>query len=312
MDSRNAPRNSARRNLLKAAMALSACAAVPGTSAAAAVKRPVPRSGELIAAVGLGTWQVFDVAGDPAATSQARDALAAFAKGGGQLIDSSPMYGSSEAVAGALCAELGLHRQLFLATKVWTRGKDEGVRQMRESMSRLRVDMKGPLDLMQVHNLVDVDTHLATLRAWKKEGMVRYLGITHYHAGAHAELERVLRAQAVDFMQVNYSLAEPQAEARLLDAAAAAGTAVIVNRPFAEGAMFARVKGKTLPPFAADFGAQSWAQLFLKWILSHPAVTCAIPGTREARHVIDNLGAMQGTLPDRTSRRRIRDYFQSL
>ncbi len=311
MDSHSARRNFVRRTLLKGALALPACA-MSAAFAAAAMKRPVPRTGELIAAVGLGTWQVFDVAGDPAATSQAREALAAFAKGGGQLIDSSPMYGSSESVAGGLCAELGLHRQLFIATKVWTRGEKEGVRQMRESMSKLRIDQKGPLDLMQVHNLVDADTQLATLRAWKKEGVVRYLGITHYHAGAHAQLERMLRTQAIDFVQVNYSLAEPQAEERLLDAAAAAGSAVIINRPFAEGALFARVKGKALPPFASELGAQSWAQLFLKWILSHPAVTCAIPGTRDPRHVMDNLGAMQGTLPDRASRRRIRDYFQSL
>jgi diketogulonate reductase-like aldo/keto reductase len=302
-----------RREFLKAALGLSLAGGAPVVLCGdAAMKRPIPRTGEQIAAVGLGTWQVFDVARDPAATAEARAALEAFSKMGGQLIDSSPMYGSSESVAGTLCAELGLSRALFMATKVWTRGEQEGVRQMRESMRRLRTDLKGPLDLMQVHNLVDVDTHLGTLRAWKQQGLVRYIGVTHYHAGAHADLERLVRREALDFLQVNYSLAEPQAELRLLAAAAAAGTAVIVNRPFAEGAMFARVKGRALPAFAADIGCQSWAQLFLKWILSHPAVTCAIPGTRNARHVADNLGAMRGPLPERALRTRIREHFQSL
>ena len=183
---------------------------------------------------------------------------------------------------------------------------------MRESMRRLRVDLKGPLDLMQVHNLVDAPTHLATLGSWKKEGLVRYVGITHYHAGAHAELEKMLEDESIDFVQVNYSLAEPQAERRLLDAAATHGIAVIANRPFAEGAMFARVRQRPLPPFAKDLDCRSWAQLFLKWIISHPAITCAIAGTRDARHVVDNLGALQGPLPDAAMRNHIREHFDTL
>lgn len=299
--------------LIQAALAAPLAARIPEAAAQPRVmKRAIPKTGESIAAVGLGTWQVFDVARDKAARAEAREALKAFADLGGEAIDSSPMYGSSESVAGDLAADLGLHQRLFIATKVWTRGREEGIQQMRESMRRLRVDLKGSLDLMQVHNLVDTDAHLATLRAWKKEGRVRYLGITHYHAGAHAELERLVRRRDLDFVQINYSLAEPEAERRLLDAAADSGTAVIINRPFAEGAMFARVKGKPLPAWAADFGCESWAQLFLKWILSHRAVTCAIPGTRNPRHVADNLGAARGPLPDAAMRKRIFEHFHKL
>jgi diketogulonate reductase-like aldo/keto reductase len=300
-----------RRALLAAALALAAAPRL-ARSQARPMKRAIPSTGEALCAVGLGTWQSFDVARDAAAKAQAREALKAFVDGGGEVIDSSPMYGSSEIVAGELCAELGLHKRLFIATKVWTRGRTEGIAQMRDSMSKLRVDLKGPLDLMQVHNLLDTDIHLATLRAWKKEGSVRYLGITHYHAGAHSDLESALKKGGIDFLQVNYSLAEPEAERRLLDAARASGTAVIVNRPFAEGALFAKVKGRPLPPFAGEIGCKTWAQVFLKWIIAHPAVTCAIPGTRDARHVVDNLGAATGALPDAAMRKRIRDYFAGL
>jgi diketogulonate reductase-like aldo/keto reductase len=180
---------------------------------------------------------------------------------------------------------------------------------MEDSMRKLRV---ARLDLMQVHNLVDVQTHLATLRDWKAAGRLRHLGVTHYHAGAHADLERLIGKGDIDFVQVNYSLAEPEADRRLLGAAAGSGTAVIVNRPFAEGAMFSRVKGKTLPAWAAEAGCASWAQLFLKWILAEPAVTCVIPGTRSPRHVADNLGAMTGPLPDAALRRRMAELFNSL
>jgi diketogulonate reductase-like aldo/keto reductase len=219
------------------------------------------------------------------------------------------MYGSSESVAGRLATELGLAAKLFVATKVWTSGREAGIRQMEESMRKLRVER---LDLMQVHNLLDVRTHLATLREWKRAGRVRYLGVTHYHAGAHADLERVIAPGDLDFVQVNYSLAEPEAERRLLAAAAESRTAVIVNRPFAEGGMFRRVKGKPLPDWARDIGCASWAQFFLKWILAHPAVTCAIPGTRDPKHAADNLGAASGPLPDAATRRRMASHFNSL
>src|SRR5580704_16187044 len=273
------------------------------------LERRIPRTGEALPAVGLGTWQVFDVAGVAAELTQARETLKTFAAEGGRVIDSSPMYGASETVTGQLAAELGLLDKLFVATKVWTSGKQAGIRQMEDWMRKLRVKR---LDLMQVHNLVDVETQLATLRDWKAAGRIRYLGITHYHAGAHAELERWIRKGDIDSVQVNYSLAEPEAERSLLGAAAASGTAVIVNRPFAEGAMFGRVKGKAVPDWAKEVGCERWAQFFLKWILAHPAVTCAIPATRNPRHAADNMGAAAGALPDAAMRRRMAEHFNSL
>jgi len=279
-----------------------------GARAAAPLGRPIPRTGETLPAVGLGTWQVFDVAGDAAELARARATLETFAARGGRVVDSSPMYGSSEAVTGRLAAELGLEGRLFVATKVWTSGRQAGIRQMEDSMRKLRVER---LDLMQVHNLVDVQTHLATLREWKAAGRIRYLGVTHYHAGAHDDLERLIEGGGIDFVQVNYSLAEPEADRRLLRAAATTATAVIVNRPFAEGAMFGRVRGKALPEWAREAGCASWAQYFLKWILGHPAVTCVIPGTRDPKHVADNLGALAGPPPDAPLRRRMAECFDS-
>ncbi|MFM9887957.1 MAG: aldo/keto reductase [Burkholderiales bacterium] len=273
--------------------------------------RKVPRTGEALPVVGLGTWQAFDIARDAAAIAEAQEALRAFVQLGGALIDSSPMYGSAETVVGDIAAALGIHAKLFVATKVWTSGRDAGIKQMEASFKKLQIDRKGSLDLMQVHNLLDTGAHLATLRAWKREGRVRYLGVTHYNASAHEALARVLQSESVDFLQVNYSIAEPEAERRLLDVAADTGTAVIVNRPFAEGAMFGRIKGKPLPGFAQELGCSSWAQLFLKWICGHPAVTCAIPGTRNPKHVTDNLGAAIGPLPDLALRNRIRDAFNA-
>jgi diketogulonate reductase-like aldo/keto reductase len=212
-------------------------------------------------------------------------------------------------VTGRLAAELGVGGKLFVATKVWANGRQAGIRQMEDSMRKLRVER---LDLMQVHNLVDAQTHLATLRDWKESGRVRYLGVTHYHAGAHADLERIIAPGGIDFVQVNYSLAEPEAGRRLLAAAADSRTAVVVNRPFAEGAMFRRVSGKGLPEWAKEIGCATWGQYFLKWILAHPAVTCAIPGTRNPRHVADNIAAAQDPLPDETMRRRMASHFASL
>jgi len=278
-------------------------------AASGPLARRVPKTGEAIPAVGLRTWQVFDVASDAKEKAQARETLKVFVELGGRVIDSSPMYGSSESVTGELAAALGVKGRLFVATKVWTSGRQAGIRQMEDSMRKLRVER---LDLMQVHNLVDAPTHLATLREWKSAGRIRYLGVTHYHAGAHADLEKIIRPGDVDFVQVNYSLAEPEADRRLLAAAADSRTAVIVNRPFAEGSMFRRVRDKPLPAWAQEIGCTSWAQFFLKWIIAHPAVTCAIPGTRNPKHVADNLGAASGPLPDEAMRRRMSVYFESL
>jgi aryl-alcohol dehydrogenase-like predicted oxidoreductase len=299
-----------RRTVLKTGVAaIGAMLMPPESSAGSVIERRIPRTGESLPAVGLGTWRVFDVAGNAAETAHAKDTLRAFVELGGRVVDSSPMYGSSESLTGQLAAELGARARLFVATKVWTTGRQAGIRQMEDSMRKLRVER---LDLMQVHNLVDADTHLATLRDWKTSGRVRYAGVTHYHAGAHADLERVLKRGDIDFIQVNYSLAEPEAERRLLRAAADGGTAVIVNRPFAEGAMFRRVKGKPVPEWAKAIGCASWAQFFLKWILAQPAVTCVIPATRNPAHVADNLNAASGPPPDEAMRRKMSGYFHSL
>jgi len=271
--------------------------------------RPIPRTGEAIPVVGLGTWQAFDVPGDGPERAAAKEALRALAEGGGKMVDSSPMYGAAEEAVGALSAELGIGGRLFVATKVWTSGREAGIRQMEASLRKLRVER---LDLMQVHNLVDTDTHLATLRAWQKEGRVRYLGVTHYHAGAHGAVEAAIRKHRPEFVQLNYSLAEREAEQGLLEVARDEGVAVIVNRPFAEGAMFARVKGRPLPDWAREIDCESWAQVFLKFIVSHPAVTCAIPGTRNPKHVADNLGAARGRLPDAALRRRMAAHYDGL
>ncbi|MGH8669231.1 MAG: aldo/keto reductase [Burkholderiales bacterium] len=270
------------------------------------ISKKIPSTGEALPAIGLGTWQSFDARAD---TPALREVMKAFSAGGGRVVDSSPMYGAAESVVGELVEELALRGKLFLATKVWTSGRAEGIRQMETSFKRMRVQR---MDLLQVHNLVDVDTHTRTLLEMKSAQKTRYIGITHYAASAHDEVERCLKAAQYDFLQINYSLGEPHADRRLLDLALERKVAVIANRPFAEGGMFRRVKGKALPPWAAQLGIQSWAQYFLKWIVSHPAVTCAIPGTGNPEHMRDNLAACQGPLPDAAQRRRMAEYFEAL
>jgi diketogulonate reductase-like aldo/keto reductase len=212
------------------------------------------------------------------------------------------MYGRAESVVGDLAAALALRDTLFVATKVWTTGREAGIAQMEESLRRLRTPR---LDLMQVHNLVDWRTHLRTLAEWKRAGRVRHLGVTHYTASAYAELEQVLNTEPLDFVQLNYSVVEREAERRLLPLAADRGVAVLVNRPFAEGAVFRRIRGQTVPAWAAEAGCRSWAQLFLKWIVAHPAVTCVIPATSRPEHLEDNMEAGAGPLPDTALRARI-------
>jgi len=265
-------------------------------------QRPIPRTGERLPVIGLGTWQTFDVGPNAPERAELTEVMRRFAAQGGRVVDSSPMYGQAERVVGDVTGDLNARERLFFATKVWTSGRDAGIRQMETSLKLMRA---GTMDLMQVHNLLDLDTHSRTLRDWKAAGRIRYLGITHYHAGAHADLERLLKTREWDFAQFNYSLAEPEAEARLLPACAELGVAVIVNRPFAEGALFRRVKGRELPSWAAEIDCASWAQFFLKWIVSHPAVTCAIPGTSRVVHLEDNLKAGLGRLPDAAMRRRM-------
>jgi diketogulonate reductase-like aldo/keto reductase len=301
-----------RRTALHALAGLSALATMKPASATTAggiIERAIPSSGELLPAIGVGTWQTFDVGTDAAARSALKEVLVTFAKAGGRVIDSSPMYGTSETVTGDLVAELGLAAKLFVATKVWTSGREEGIRQMETSFKRLRVSR---MDLMQVHNLVDTAVHTRTLEDWKTKGRVRYLGITHYTSSAYAEVERWLKTGKYDFLQINYSLAERESADRLLPLAHEKKVAVIVNRPFAEGALFRRVRGKALPYWAREFGAASWAQFFLKWIVSHPAVTCAIPGTGKPEHMTDNLAAGTGALPDTAMRRKMAAYLDAL
>jgi aryl-alcohol dehydrogenase-like predicted oxidoreductase len=241
--------------------------------------------------------------------AELREVLRALVGGGGSVVDTSPMYGRSEGVVGDLAAEARLHGSLFLATKVWTRGAAAGVAQMEDSIKLLRAPR---IDLMQVHNLVDWRTHLRALKDWKSAGRIRHLGITHYHSGAYEELMAVMRTREFAFVQLNYSMAEREAERRLLPLAAELGMGVIVNRPFSQGDLFPRVKGKPLPDWAAEFDCTSWAQFFLKWILGHPAVTCAIPGTSRLAHLHDNLGAARGKLPDAKQRARMLEHLQAL
>ena len=264
--------------------------------------RPIPSSGERLPVIGIGTWQTFDVGPDPAAQAPLREVLGLFVRQGGKVVDSSPMYGRSEEVVGQIAGALGARPRLFVATKVWTSGRQSGIDQMNASMRKLRAD---PVDLMQVHNLVDAATHLETLRAWKREGRVRYLGVTHYTASSYGAVAALVAAQPLDFIQINYSIGEREAERRLLPLAAERGVAVIANRPFAGGDLFRRLRARPLPAYAREIDCTSWAQLMLKFIVSHPAITCAIPGTSKVDHLRDNLQAALGAQPDEALRARI-------
>jgi diketogulonate reductase-like aldo/keto reductase len=272
------------------------------------LSRAVPSSGERLPVVGLGTWQTFDVGAAVSERAPLVEVLREFVALGGRVIDSSPMYGRSEEVAGELMRSVGARESMFVATKVWTRGKAAGIAQMLASIEKLGAKKGKALDLMQVHNLVDVETHLGTLAAWKREGLIRYVGITHYTEGAYNEVATLIEKQklgAIDFLQINYSVAEPSAAKRLLPLAAKRGIAVIINRPFAGGELLRRLRDVPLPAVAKDIGATSWAQLLLKYVLSHPAVTCAIPATSKITHLRDNMAAMADPLPNEKQRAQI-------
>ena len=266
------------------------------------LQRTIPSSGEKIPVIGLGTWQVFDVGPGEAERKPLEEVLSRFAALGGRVVDSSPMYGRAEQVVGDLAARLKVHDSLFLATKVWTSGKEQGIASMERSLARLQTQH---LDLMQVHNLVDARTHLATLREWKEQKRVRYIGITHYTDSAHQEVAGLLQSEQVDFVQINYSIMEPQAAELLFPIAQDRGVAVIANRPFGGGDLLSRLRGKPLPEWAAELDCHSWAQVLLKWIVAHPAVTCAIPATAKVSHLEDNMRAGLGKLPDASMRQRI-------
>ena len=253
---------------------------------------------EAVPTVGLGTWQAFDV--DPARRTPQVEVVKQFLAAGGRVIDSSPMYGRAEAVVGDVLTELAATGTAFFATKVWTRGKREGVAQMEQSRRRMHA---ARIDLMQIHNLLDWQTHLPVLREMKHAGAIRYLGVTHYAHAEFPQIERMMRTEALDFIQIPYNVADRAVEARVLPAAADTGTGVLVMRPFEEGALFRRVRGKPLPGWAAELDCTSWAQVFLKFILGHPAVTCPIPATADPAHLADNMKAGTGRLPDAAQRR---------
>jgi diketogulonate reductase-like aldo/keto reductase len=294
-----------RRRALLAALA-AGVTVKPAFAAMPTLSKQIPSTAETLPVIGLGTWQAFDVRGD---MSRLREVMEVFSSMGGRVVDSSPMYGAAESVVGELTAELDLEDRLFFATKVWTSGRTEGIRQMESSFKRMRVQR---MDLLQVHNLVDIETHTETLIEMKLAKKTRYIGITHYSASAHEEVARWLRSGKYDFLQINYSLAERDAEQKLLPLAIEKNVAVVANRPFGEGGLFRKVRGKALPPWAAELGVESWAQYFLKWIVSHPAITCAIPGTGNPAHMKDNLGAGRGSLPDAAGRHRMAAYFDAL
>jgi diketogulonate reductase-like aldo/keto reductase len=269
-------------------------------------ERTIPSSGETIPVIGLGTSQTFDVGPAAADRSKVKEVLRLFVEYGGTMIDTSPMYGRAERVVGDLSEELGNQDDLFLATKVWTRGRNEGIQQMEESMRLLKTNQ---IDLMQVHNLVDTQTHLKTLQDWKAQKRVRYVGITHYRVDAFDALEKVIKQNKLDYVQLNYSIVTREAEQRLLPLCADRGVAVLVNRPFEDGDLFRLMRGEQLPAWASEFDCQSWAQFFLKFILSHPAVTNVIPATSKPKHLADNMQAGFGRLPDARMREKMAKFM---
>jgi diketogulonate reductase-like aldo/keto reductase len=257
--------------------------------------RPIPSTGEALPVIGCGTYMGFDHAPGSGEFTQLPAVLAALFAGGGSVVDSSPMYGKAEAAIGQLLDEAGTRPQAFVATKVWTTGRAAGIRQMENSLRLLRTER---VDLLQVHNLVDCENQLATLRAWQQQGRVRYIGITHYTASAYAEVEAVLRRERLDFLQINYSAQEREAERRLLPLAAERGVAVLVNRPLGGGGLLRRLRARALPAWADEIGCTTWSQLLLKFALSHPAVTCAIPGSGSPVHMAQNALAGRGAPPE--------------
>jgi diketogulonate reductase-like aldo/keto reductase len=274
---------------------------------ASLLQRAIPSSGEMLPVIGLGTSGVFN--SSAAEREPLEQVVATLVKMGAKLIDTAPAYGEAETVTGQIAAKLKLQDKLFLATKVGTTGKAEGIQEMERSLELLG---KKPLDLIQVHNLTDWQTQLATLQEWKKQGRLRYTGITASRKSAHADIARVLEKERVDFVQINYSLMEREAEERILPLAKERGVAVLVNRPFGRGDLFARVRAKPLPEWAAEIDCKSWAQCFLKWIVAHPAVTCVIPATNKPHHMEDNVQGGIGRLPDEKMRGRMVDAMSAI
>jgi aryl-alcohol dehydrogenase-like predicted oxidoreductase len=293
-----------RRELLQAGLAAAAATTLPALAAPAPpalLTRRIPSSGEALPVIGLGTSGPFEVGPDRATRAPLAEVLETFFAAGATLVDTSPMYSTAEDVLGELLTP-AMQQRAFVATKVWTRGEQEGIAQMTRSAQRMK---RKVLDLVQVHNLLDLDVHLRTLRRWKDEGRVRYIGITHYTVAAQAQLAEIVAREKLDFVQFNYSATSPEAERRLLPLCADRGVATLVNRAFDDGKVFATLKDRPLPPWAAEIDCTSWAQLLLKFVVSHPAVTCVIPATGKARNLRDNLAGGHGRLPDDKQRRAI-------
>jgi aryl-alcohol dehydrogenase-like predicted oxidoreductase len=302
-----------RRDLLKVAAGAGAAVLLssrrPSAQAGPLIERAIPSSGERLPVIGVGTARRWEAVTQPAEMAPLRDVLRQFAARGGKVVDTAPSYGTAEAVAGELIAELGIRSSLFLATKVAATGREAGIEQIEASFRRLRTSR---VDLIAVHNLRDTATQLATLRALKQAGRIRYVGITTSFPRQYADFERTMRAETLDFIQVDYALDSREAGTTILPLAADRGMAVMVNLPFGRGRLFQAVQGRPLPPWAADIDCGSWAQFFLKYIVSHPAVTCCIPGTARVEYLIDNLGAAQGRLPDAAMRRRMEELIERL
>ena len=301
-----------RRDILKlgagaAAGAMAATAHNAAAQAAALISRSIPSSDERLPVVGIGTNRYRR--GAEAEIAPLRETLKRFAAAGGKLIDTAPLYGSSEEVLGQLIAELGIRDKLFLATKVYSSGRESGVEEMNDSFKRLRTDK---IELVQVHNLSDTATQLATMREGKRSGRYRYVGVTTSRDAQYEDMEAVLKKQPLDFVQVDYSIDNRTAAERILPIALDRGVAVLINLPLGRARLFSAVRGKPLPAWAAEFDCQSWAQFFLKYVIGHPVVTCAIPGTRKPQHITDNLGAARGRLPDQATRRKMEQFFETL
>ena len=275
---------------------------------AAAIRKAIPASGELLPVIGMGSWITFDVEEQQERAVRVQ-VLQAFFDQGGAMIDSSPMYGASQEVIGQCLRQIKNKSALFAATKVWIYGQWLGVKQMETARELWAVPR---FDLMQIHNMLDWESHLETLKVWKAEGRIRYIGITTSHGRRHKDMERALAKEPFDFVQFTYNLADREVEQRLLPLAAERGIAVIINRPFRGGSLFGKVRGKPLPAWAQEFGCTNWAQYFLKFIVSHPAVTCAIPATSQVAHMRENMGAGIGRLPDAAARRRMQAHFDAL
>jgi aryl-alcohol dehydrogenase-like predicted oxidoreductase len=302
-----------RRELLKAGIGVWASIFLPSANllaqAASLIQRKIPSTGESLPIIGIGTARRYEAVTTEAERAPLREVLGRFKEMGGKVIDTAPSYGTAEMLVGDLVAELNIRESLFIATKLGAHGRDAGIEQLEQSFKRLRTPK---IDLIAVHNLQDTQTQLRTLRQWKQAGRIRYVGITTSFERQYPEFEQTMKAEALDFIQVDYALDNRKADQRILPLAADRGMGVMINLPFGRGRLFQAVQGQSLPPWAGEFDCSSWAQFFLKYIVSHPAVTCTMPGTAKVEYLVDNLGAARGRLPDPAMRRRMETFIDGL